>query len=227
MISNLLWSRQLVNGAQEKVKVATEHSDFTRKAWFSDAVLLSQSLSKGDRSVPLEAMALVNAGEQTGFLTVQGSVTQELWQRMSHFGYGTSKPVEKVPGARNFTPNPKAFGLMVSFLMATQVDVMTRRSVKKVSAALSRDYQKWSKLQWSKLPRDGMVQLRIAFDRQQPITAPPKEKNTLFNEFMRAGVVGSPNDTEWPVTNLGMTNMPFIFDHLIFQKDEYLRKANA
>lgn len=209
-------ARTFVNGAQETVEISSQADDFKSKTWFSDTVTLSKSLSKGDRSGPLAAKPMVDAGDTPSFMTAPGSVTQELWERMTHFGYGTSSHGDILPGSRVFVPHPDRFSALLSFLIATQVNVVTGPAVAVISEGLSHHYT-W----WSKLPRDVLVKLRMGFDRKrEPMEAPSASENPLFSEFAKIGVVEMAKDTEWPVTDLGMVMMPFLFDHLIFRHDE-------
>jgi hypothetical protein len=210
--------RTLTNGAGETVTVTTRPEKDTDPAWFEDTYRLAFALSNGDRSGLVAAFQSQQHGSDDTFtfVTAQGSVTQEFYERMCRFGYGRSEADTSLglDGARKFVVHAHRLPVLMKLLFATKVEGTSGKPLNKVSKFIGKNLEIWAK---NRL--DVLLFLRVGFDQdKQPLQIPSKHPPPLFKAFRKHGLVGAPDGIKWPITPLGMTTMPFALDMVLERK---------
>jgi len=88
---------ELVNGQQDKIKISTRPNEYEQAEWWVDTCVLVQGLSKGDRGTISMSLKMALGDQKPTLMTAKGSVTQELWTRMTILGYMEELPMDGFP----------------------------------------------------------------------------------------------------------------------------------
>ncbi len=213
--------RMLHNGANETFTVRTDPHEITHPSWLSDTYKLGFGLSQGDKSAGVAAFNATNATDTGLLMTTEGSVTQDLWARLTHFGYmreETSK--EPVDTMKTWAPVFGQQNRWVQFLLACKVDVLDDTTLMAVSKKMSK-----ARPQFAEVPLKIMDMLRNGTNRVDEPFADASINVSVFKTMQRLGLT-SIQGASWVPTVLGSLILPFFFDHLAHEKRAWLEEAN-
>lgn len=207
--------RQVVNGAQETIDLLSAPDEFDTPHWFADTYLAARSLSTGDRSAIMEALRLADSGETASLMTGSGSVTQELYDRLTAFGYLTEEATGiDLAAVKRFRINPDTDRRLALLLMAANVDMLTDPVMRQLSAKLP-----GVRGIFNDVPVDITRRMADGFHQTETPLAEAGEPLDLFTARDTLGVAEE-REGFWHVTQLGTLTMPYFLDHLVFLNPE-------
>jgi len=213
--------RTLKNGKQELVEVSSDADDVKAPLWFSDCFRVSRSFSQGDRSAVLAAIKTAEKGEPAGLLTAEGSVTNELYTRMTMFGYLERAEVTLPANTAQWHIRKDHWRKFFGFIAASNVDTLTEANLVKVSKGLSRKRNEFEKFNTKLLEI-----LRAGTLKSDRPFADGSIKSPAFDLMRKLDLIYSAEST-WRANELGTMTLPYFFDLLLHEKRLWLEEQNA
>lgn len=213
-------TRALRNGAQETIEVRTQPDEVNAPLWFADCYLVAKAFSEGDRSAILAALQSTKQAEAPALMTAGGSVTHELYERFTQFGY-----MERVPSAipgdfGQWAVRPDQHALLLGCFAASHVDSLTRTDLERVSKGFAVHRAMFDKMN-TKL-------LRMMRDPLLRVDQPFADGGIQAREFKAMAKLKLiyTADGTWRPTRLGTMVLPYFFDHLLNRKRLWLEEQN-
>ncbi len=213
--------RALKNGAGEIVKISTDARSRHEPEWWGDTYLLSYNLSRGDKSTAVGALQAEERGMNVSLTTAEDTVTDELWERLSHLGYFEAEQTPpELPESihlRVITKKGRQPDMLYAFLMASQA--LLNGSNGKVQGV--REFsKKFLTLNYRSLSLPVLEYLRATFfSNQQEVHAEPGEPLVgLCERLVRVRAFEKLDRSTWRPTEESTMIAPYILDTFIYEK---------
>ena len=213
----------LRNGEQQEMRITSSRDAPHSKGWWDDISALVYGLSKGDRSTYVAAVEQMRKGNTAALLTVENTVTDELWARMVHLGYTRPAP-DHVPeqlkdkaNAHSVTPYGSSEGLL--FLGATMAQMNGDGGSTKARAAFARGFSKLDS-HHQNCPADLLHYMRGFLARSDSTLAAGKgaASDRILATYAKAGAVEKGDAGNWRVVPEAVFNAPFLLDIFLYER---------
>lgn len=225
MIMNLFGlskKRVLKDGEQEEISVSSDTYQVARPAWLFDTCRLALALSKGDRATALAAFEECERGATVQLISVEGSVTQEIWARLTHLGYSqqlpAGTPVRSGKVSATILGTHKQW---INPLLAAKVDRFTEAKLTKVSKGLAKHQASIETFHSDLLER-----MRNSLFLADSPFAVSRMRRGLFSVMQIMKLIQN-KENNWCATQLGALILPYFFDHINFEKRDRLRELSV
>lgn len=215
--------KTLKNGEQQEMQIITSRDAPHSSDWWADTSKLVYALSKGDRSTYVAATEQGRQGNKAVLLTVDGSVTDELWGRMVHMGYTREEP-ENVPealrgkaSAHSVTERGCREGLL--FLGATQAQMNDNQGSAKVAAAFAKQFSKLTN-HHRNCRAEVLHAMRDFLANGQNTLAVEvgSGRDRMLAHYAKAGAVRNNGEGLWTVVPEAVFNAPFLLDIFLHER---------
>lgn len=220
--------RVLKNGSQNEFTILSEQDDVGGAEWWSDLYTLVHGLSDGDRSTIAAALKASENGDVARLMTVDGTVTNELWTRASLMGYfePTVLPesMQKLPiAASSHVLTEFGADRCRWFIGAAQALMNDLEGDTSAVQRFAESFLKLEQLHMG-LRIENLNLLRdILFRNEQGVQAAGNEAfSAILQRYAKAGAVRDMGDDRWDVTAAGAMIGPFMLDRIVSQRSRML-----
>lgn len=220
--------RVLKNGSQREITVHCATDTVTDAAWWGDLYTLVHGLSDGDRSTFASALKTTGDGNTANMLTVDGTVTNELWTRLTVLGYFDPAPIPENLQQLPITASAHvmtAFGAergrwFIGAAQALMNDLGgdTGRIVRFADSFLKLDtLHQGIRMENLNLLRD------MLFRNEQGLQAAGNEAfSAILQRYAKVGAVRHTGEDRWDVTAAGAMIGPFMLDRIVSRRQRQL-----
>lgn len=221
-------TRKLVNGEQNEIQITTEANIHSSADWWADTYHLIKNLSKGDRSTIIAALQM-SPENQTQLMTAKGSVTNELWNRLTFLGYLTERPLsDEIPNEHHDQFSSHLVTDMgrekcAFFIMAATATMNEAQEGRKAILTFTKNFMTLDKFHYG-LNIEQLNALRDMFFSQAKSITPVEGsgQERIWRAYENVGAFETNQPGIWQVEDLAARIAPFILDKAIHQKIETL-----
>ncbi|WP_193748266.1 hypothetical protein [Leisingera sp. ANG-M1] len=202
------------------MQVSTDTYEIEAPLWFAECFFLVQGLSVGDRSAMIGAIESARAGETAGLMTSKGTVTHELYGRLTRFGYLDRVEVDLHGTMAQWELRDAQQLHFLGFVAASLVDSLTPKDLVRTSKGIAANRKSFDKM-----PSKLLHMMRFTSLRPNWPIADASIKAREFRAMETLKLIKASGGT-WQSTELGTMTLPYLFDHLLTEKRLWLEERN-